>query len=97
MRSGLLGLPRDGFRRDLVLQNKGDPCGWLPAFVKFMEKDGGPSYYFATKMAHPDGEYPVVYGDAEKGICVVADSFIQFLDLLGYERVSCSRMVQATR
>ena len=95
--SGLLGLPRDGFRRDLVLQNKGHRGSFLPDYVKFMEEDNGLSFYFAIALMCPDGECPVVRWDAEKGICVVADSFLQFLELLGSERLCCSRMVQATR
>jgi SMI1 / KNR4 family (SUKH-1) len=95
-RSGLFGLPRDDWRRDLVLQNKSGQYNLLPDFLKFMDGQDGPPFYFATCLAQPDGECPVVRWDEEKGICVVADSFVLFLEMLGCERLCRSRMVQAT-
>jgi len=96
-RSGLLGLPRDDWRRDLVLQNKNGPYSLLPDFLKFMYGQDDSPFYFAICLAQPDGECPVVRRDDERGLCVVADSFVSFLEMLGNERLCRSRMVQTTR
>jgi hypothetical protein len=94
--SGLLGLPRDDIRRDLVLRNKNGPSR-LPDLVKFMEEKEGPPFYFATYLSRSDGECPVVRWDTEKGIRVVADSFIHFLEQLASEGLCYSTREPATR
>jgi hypothetical protein len=83
----LFGLPRDDLWGDLVLMNRLGSDGRPLGLVKFSEDEHGQPYYLDTSRMDAEGECPVVRLDSEQQEIAVADSFLDFLRMLGTGQV----------
>src|SRR5581483_64491 len=75
----LLGLPRDGLSRDIVLRNElvgSERPAWQILFATSADRK---SFYFDTRRMSAEGECPVVVREANNPPADCAKSFLEYL------------------